>query len=56
MIRATCLALVLLAAGAQGALAADILIHDDKSSPESMAVGADGTVYAAAPPRPTSTG
>src|SRR5437868_7263937 len=46
MIRATTLALALFALPASGAMAAEILIHDAKSQPESLAVAADGTLYA----------
>src|ERR1700742_2200535 len=46
MIRAACLGLALLACGATGAMAADILIHDAKSSPESLTVAPDGAVIA----------
>ena len=44
MIRAVCFALVILAA-ASASNAAEIVIHDTKSQPESMAVGPDGTLY-----------
>jgi sugar lactone lactonase YvrE len=44
MIRAVCLALALLAS-ASASNAAEIVIHDAKSQPESMAVGPDGTLY-----------
>jgi streptogramin lyase len=46
MIRATCLGLALLAACAQGAVAADLLVHDAKSQPESLTVAPDGSVIA----------
>ena len=46
MIRATALALALLAACAQGAMAADIVVHDAKSQPESLTVAPDGSVIA----------
>ncbi len=39
-------ALILLAFGAPSAMAAEILIHDDKSQPESMTVARDGSVIA----------
>ena len=39
-------ALILLAFGAPSAFAAEILIHDDKSQPESMTVARDGSVIA----------
>ena len=39
-------ALILLAFGAPSAFAAEILIHDDKSQPESMTVARDGSVFA----------
>jgi sugar lactone lactonase YvrE len=45
MIRAVCLAFAILAAAAPAANAAEIVIHDAKSQPESMAVGPDGTLY-----------
>ena len=45
MIRAVCFALAILAASASAASAAEIVIHDAKSQPESMAVGPDGTLY-----------
>lgn len=44
MIRAVCFALAVLAA-ASASHAAEIVIHDTKSQPESMAVGPDGTLY-----------
>ena len=46
MIRAATLCLALFAFSASGAMAAEILIHDDKSQPESLAVAADGTLFA----------
>ena len=46
MIRAACLGLILLAACAEGAAAADILVHDAKSQPESLTVAPDGSVIA----------
>jgi sugar lactone lactonase YvrE len=45
MIRAATLALALFAVPASQAMAAEILIHDDKSQPESLAVAADGTLF-----------
>lgn len=46
MIRAASLALILSTAlPASGAMAAEILIHDAKSQPESLAAAADGTLY-----------
>ena len=45
MFRAALLASVLFAFAAPAAHAADILIKDDKSGPESMAAGPDGTLY-----------
>ena len=44
MIRAVCFALAVLAA-ASASHAAEIVIHDTRSQPESMAVGPDGTLY-----------
>lgn len=44
MIRAVCFALAVLAS-ASASNAAEIVIHDTKSQPESMAVGPDGTLY-----------
>ncbi len=46
MIRAACLGLLLLASGAVSATAAEILVHDDKSSPESLTIAPDGAVIA----------
>ncbi len=46
MIRAACLGLFLLVSGAASATAAEIVIHDDKSSPESLTVAPDGSVIA----------
>jgi hypothetical protein len=46
MIRAAVLSIALLGFCAQGAVAADILIHDAKSSPESLTVAPDGSVIA----------
>jgi hypothetical protein len=46
MIRPAALALTLLAVSAPAAMAAEILIHDDKSQPESLTVTPDGTVIA----------
>src|ERR1700722_9333524 len=46
MRRAPAIALVLLAFSAPAALATEILIHDDKSQPESMTVTPDGSVIA----------
>jgi hypothetical protein len=46
MPRVAAAALILLAFSAPAAMAAEFLIHDDKSSPESMSVAPDGTVYA----------
>ncbi|GAA0242906.1 SMP-30/gluconolactonase/LRE family protein [Rhodanobacter caeni] len=43
MIRAVCFALALLATAASSA--AEIVVHDGGSQPESMAVGPDGTLY-----------
>ena len=45
MIRAACLALAALAASASASSAAEIVIHDDKSQPENLAMGPDGTLY-----------
>lgn len=45
MIRAATLALALFALPASGAMAAEILIHDAKSQPESLAAAADGTLF-----------
>jgi len=45
MIRAVCLALAILAASASASHAAEIVVHDPHSQPESMAVGPDGTLY-----------
>ena len=45
MMRAAAFALVLLGA-ATSAAAGEALIHDDKSQPESLSVGPDGSVYA----------
>ena len=44
MIRAVCFALAILAT-ASASNAAEIVIHDTKSQPESMAAGPDGTLY-----------
>jgi hypothetical protein len=46
MIRAALFGIALAAVGARGAMAADIVIHDDKSSPESLTVAPDGSVIA----------
>jgi len=46
MIRFACVALSLLAISAPAAMAAEILIHDDKSQPESLTVAPDGSVIA----------
>lgn len=46
MIRAATVALLLSAFTASHAMAAEILIHDAKSQPESLAVAADGTLFA----------
>jgi hypothetical protein len=46
MIRAVPLVLALFGFSASQALAAEILIHDAKSQPESLAVAADGTLFA----------
>ena len=46
MIRVAKAALLLLAFSASGAMAAEILVHDAKSQPESLAVAPDGSVYA----------
>jgi hypothetical protein len=46
VIRTTIIALAVLGLSAQAAAAAEILIQDDKSSPESLSVGPDGAVYA----------
>jgi len=46
MIRVAAFSLALFALSASGAMAAEILIHDDKSQPESLAVAADGTLFA----------
>ena len=46
MIRAATVALLLSAFTASNAMAAEILIHDAKSQPESLAVAADGTLFA----------
>src|ERR1700754_970445 len=46
MIRIAAAALLLFAVSAPGAFAAEILIHDAKSQPESLAVAPDGSVYA----------
>jgi hypothetical protein len=46
MIRIACLAFALLAGCAQGAAAAEILVHDSKSQPESLTVAPDGSVIA----------
>lgn len=45
-VRAAVFGLALAALGARGALAADVLVHDDKSSPESLTVAPDGSVIA----------
>ena len=45
MIRAVCLALAILATSASASHAAEIVVHDPHSQPESMAVGPDGTLY-----------
>lgn len=45
MIRTACLALGLLAASASASRAAEIVIHDAQSQPESLDVGPDGTLY-----------
>ena len=45
MIRAVCFALAILGGSASASYAAEIVIHDAKSQPESMAVGPDGTLY-----------
>ena len=44
MPRVAAAALILLAFSAPAAMAAEFLIHDDKSSPESMSVAPDGAV------------
>ena len=46
MLRAAAVLLALIALPASGAMAAEIVIHDDKSQPESLAVAADGTLFA----------
>lgn len=46
MIRTTAIALALLGLAAQGAAAAEILIHDAKSAPESLTVTPDGAIIA----------
>ena len=45
MIRAACLALAILAASTTASNAAEIVIHDANSQPESMAVGLDGALF-----------
>lgn len=45
MIRSTAAALVFLALSASASMAAEIVIHDEKSQPESMAAAPDGTLY-----------
>lgn len=45
MIRAAFLALTALAASAAGSRATEIVIHDDASQPENLAMGPDGTLY-----------
>jgi sugar lactone lactonase YvrE len=46
MTRIAVAALILLAFSSPAAIAAEIVVHDEKSYPESMAVAPDGTVYA----------
>jgi streptogramin lyase len=45
MIRVAAFSLVLFGLSAPSAMATEILIHDDKSQPESLAVAADGTLF-----------
>jgi len=45
MTRSAAIALILLAFSAPGALAAEVLMHDEKSNPESIAVAPDGSVF-----------
>ena len=46
MIRFTTVAMALLAFSAPAALSAEIVVHDDKSQPESLTVAPDGSVIA----------
>jgi len=46
MIRTTLIGIAALALSAQAAWAAEILIQDDKSAPESLSLAPDGTIYA----------
>ena len=54
MIRAAYLALAALAASASVSSATEITIHDDKSQPENLAMGPDGTLYVGSASTPTS--